>query len=210
MPMTPYRSAPVAASTLPSLAQPSRDRASVELTTLYGRAAAGDTTAFAQLYDATAARVYGLALRIVRNPAQAEEVTQESFIEIWRTSSRFDARRGSAISWILMITRAASIDRVRSAQASTRREETYHRQEQPQGLVRKDATHDLVCATLEASRVHDALLRLSVVQRAALELAYFGGCTHPEVAVRLGLPLGTAKTRIRDGLIRLRDLLEEQ
>lgn len=204
------RSIPDTASTSFQFPPPTRDCASAELTTLLKRAATGETAAFAELYDVTAARVYGLALRIVCNPSQAEEVSQESFLKVWRTSSRFDARRGSAISWILMIAHAAAVDRVRSAQASARREEAHQRQAQLQELVRPDATHDLVCATFEARRVHDALAELPVVQREALMLAYFGGCTHSELAVRLGLPLGTAKTRIRNGLIRLRDLLEER
>lgn len=209
MAMTQHRSLPDVAPTpgAPTLAK--RDRSSAALTSLLAKAGAGETTAFAELYDATSARVYGLALRIVRNSAQAEEVAQESYVEIWRTSSRFDPRRGSAISWILMITHSAAVDRVRSAQASTRREETYQRRVQPL-TVRPDATDDLVCATFEAKRVHDALAELSEVQREALVLTYFGGCTQSEVAVRLGVPLGTVKTRIRNGLIRLRDLVEER
>lgn len=181
-----------------------------EVAGLFVRAAAGDEVAFAGLYDATAARVYGLALRIVRNQAQAEEVAQEAFVEIWRTSARFDAKRGSAISWILLVTHAAAVNRVRSAQASTSREEKYHRQTTRNNLVRPDATHDLVNATFEATRVRRALSCLSLVQREAVELAYFDGCTHSELAVRLNIPLGTAKSRIRDGLIRLRELLGDR
>jgi len=181
--------------------------AAEELATLLRHASAGDLAAFPALYDATSARVYGLAVRIVRCEAQAEEVAQEAFLEIWRTSRRFDATRGTAISWILMITHAAAVNRVRSAQARTNREERYRRQTSPNDRLQLDVTHDLVHASFEAARVHDALAQLPQVQREALELAYFGGCTYADVAVRLGVPLGTAKTRIRDGLLRLRDLL---
>lgn len=104
---------------------------------------------------------------IVRNPAQAEEVSQESSVKIWRTSNRFDPRRGSAISWILMVTHAAAVDRVRSAQALTRREDSYAQQVQAHVWARPNPTHDRACAVLEASRVHDALAELSAVQREA-------------------------------------------
>ena len=171
---------------------------------LITQASAGDAVAFATLYDLTAARVYGLALRIVRNPAQAEEVAQESFVEVWRLSGRFDPARGSAISWILMLTHSTAVNRVRSARASTDRESDYQRGVQRLASGGSDTTFDLANASLEARRVHEALAQLSTVHREALELAYLGGCTHSETARRLGVPLGTAKTRIRGGLIGLR------
>lgn len=108
-----------------------RCAAEEELATLFRQASAGDQAAFAAVYDATSARVYGLAVRIIRSEAQAEEVAQEAFLEIWRTSQRFDPTRGTAISWILMITHAAAVDRVRSAQARTNREERYRRETSP-------------------------------------------------------------------------------
>ena len=172
-----------------------------ELLKLSGR---GDEAAFAQLYDATAARAFGLAVRVVRDPAQAEEVTQEAFLEIWRTASRFDKERGSAVSWILTLVHRKSVDRVRSAEASTRRDTTYH---QSDVSVEHDSTAEAAQASMEARRVRQALGSLTEVQRQALELAYFKGYTHTEVATMLDLPLGTAKTRIRDGLIRLRDTM---
>jgi len=174
------------------------------LTGLLQRSARGDRAAFAELYDATAARVHGLTLRVVRDPAQAEEVTQEAFLEIWRTASRFDADRGSAISWLLTIAHRKSVDRVRSAEAASRRESTYHHRNQ---TVEADTTAEAATASLEAHRVRAALQALTEVQREAIELAYFGGYTHTEVASLLDLPVGTAKTRIRDGLIRLRDTI---
>jgi RNA polymerase sigma-70 factor, ECF subfamily len=164
----------------------------------------GDQAAFAQLYDATSSRVVGLAVRVVRDPAQAEEVAQEAFLEVWRTSGRFDPARGSALGWLLTIVHRKAVDRVRSAEASTRRDTTYNQQNQP---VDHDSTAEAGLASLEAQRVRSALGSLTAVQREALELAYFGGYTHSEVAAMLDLPIGTAKTRIRDGLIRLRDTM---
>jgi RNA polymerase sigma-70 factor, ECF subfamily len=175
-----------------------------DLADLLRQAGRADETAFAALYDATAARVHGLALRVVRDPAQAEEVTQEAFLEIWRTASRFDPDRGSAMGWLLTITHRTAVDRVRSAEASTRRDTSYHQQNQP---VDHDTTAEAAQASLEARRVRTALGTLTEVQREAVGLAYFGGYTHTEVAKMLDLPVGTAKTRIRDGLIRLRDAM---
>jgi RNA polymerase sigma-70 factor, ECF subfamily len=172
-----------------------------QLLKLSGR---GDESAFARLYDAMAARVFGLAVRVVRDPAQAEEVAQESFLEIWRNSGRYDPDRGSAVGWLLTIVHRRAVDRVRSAEASSRRDTTYHDRNQP---VAHDATAEAAQASLEARRVRGALSSLTDVQRQAIELAYFGGYTHTEVASMLELPVGTAKTRIRDGLIRLRDTM---
>jgi RNA polymerase sigma-70 factor, ECF subfamily len=174
------------------------------LVELLARSARGDQAAFARLYDATAARVHGLVLRVVRNPALAEEVTQEVFLEVWRTASRFDRGRGSALSWLLTMAHRRAVDRVRSAEAASRNETTYHRQN-PE--VEHDQTAEAAEASLEARRVRDALAALTEVQRQALELAYFGGYTHTQVATMLDLPVGTAKTRIRDGLIRMRDAM---
>ncbi|WP_134768156.1 ECF RNA polymerase sigma factor SigK [Nocardioides sp. 1609] len=172
------------------------------LSDLLRRSAKGDQQAFAQLYDATSARVYGLAVRVVRDPAQAEEVAQEAFLEVWRTASRFDSDRGSALSWLMTICHRKAVDRVRSAEASSRRDTSYNQHNQ---AIDHDTTADAAQASMEARRVRDALTGLTEVQREAIELAYFGGYTHTEVAGMLDLPVGTAKTRIRDGLIRLRD-----
>ena len=196
--MTPIRSVP---SGVPS---EEGAPAPAELGELLKLSARGDQQAFATLYDAMSARAYGLALRVVRDPAQAEEVTQEAFLEIWKTSARFDQARGSGVSWMLTIVHRKAVDRVRSAEASSRRESTYHQENQP---IAHDATAEAAQASLEARRVRGALSALTAVQREALELAYFGGYTHTEVASMLDLPVGTAKTRIRDGLIRLRDAM---
>ena len=164
----------------------------------------GDQSSFARLYDATAGRVVGLAVRVVRDPAQAEEVAQEAFLEIWKTSGRFDPAKGSPLGWMLTIVHRKAVDRVRSAEASTRRDTTYHQRNQ---AVEHDSTAEAATASMEARRIRQALSGLTPVQREALELAYFGGYTHTEVATMLELPVGTAKTRIRDGLIRLRDTM---
>ena len=175
-----------------------------ELADLLRRSSRGDQAAFAALYDATSRRAYGLAVRVVRDPAQAEEVTQEAYLEVWRTATRFDPARGGALSWLLTIVHRKAVDRVRSAEAASRRDQAYQHRNQP---VDHDATAEAAEASLEAHRVRGALAQLTEVQREALELAYFGGYTHTEVATMLDLPVGTAKTRIRDGLIRLRDAM---
>ncbi len=174
------------------------------LSDLLKRSSRGDQDAFARFYDGTAARAFGLAVRVVRDRAQAEEVAQEAFLEVWRTSARFDPARGSAIGWLLTIVHRKAVDRVRSAEAASRRDTNYENDNQS---VAHDATAEAVEASMEARRVRDALGELTHVQREALELAYFGGYTHTEVASMLDLPVGTAKTRIRDGLIRMRDAL---
>ncbi|MGN6752444.1 MAG: ECF RNA polymerase sigma factor SigK [Intrasporangium sp.] len=171
---------------------------------LLRRSATGDEGAFGELYDAVAPRVFGLVRRVVRDPAQAEEVTQEAFLEVWRTSGRFDPSRGSALVWVLAIAHRKSVDRVRSAEAARTRDERYGA---TSGEVAHDATVEEVALRLDAQRVRRALAHLTDTQREAVELAYLSGYTHTEVAALLNLPLGTAKTRIRDGLIRLRDTL---
>lgn len=175
-----------------------------QLVALLRRSARGDEQAFAALYDATAARVYGLVLRVVRDPAQAAEVTQECYLQVWQSSARFDADRGSVIGWMLTLAHRRAVDRVRSAQAATQRDERF--------ALREPTTEadigEVVVDRMEAERVRRALAELTPIQREAIELAYFGGYTHSEVARLLQIPLGTAKTRLRDGLIRLRDYIE--
>jgi len=174
------------------------------LAELLRRSARGDEQAFAALYDATSARAHGLVLRVIRDPAQAEEVTQEVFLQVWRTASRYDESKGSALSWLMTLAHRRAVDRVRAAEAVSRQDTSYH---QNTHTVAHDATAEAAEASMEARRVRSALSELTVVQREAIELAYFGGYTHTEVATMLDLPVGTAKTRIRDGLIRLRDAM---
>lgn len=177
-----------------------RDR----LTALLRSVAKGDEAAFATVYDETAARVHGLVLRVLRNPAQAEEVTQEVYLEVWRQASRFDPGRGSPFAWLMTMAHRRAVDRVRSSQSSSTRDETWEARTRD---VEFDSTAEKAAARLDAQRVRTALDELTSAQREAVSLAYLGGYTHREVASLLDLPLGTAKTRIRDGLIRLRDQL---
>jgi RNA polymerase sigma-70 factor (ECF subfamily) len=174
------------------------------LTALLHSSARGDQDAFAALYDATSARLHGLVLRVLRDPSQSEEVTQEVYVEIWRHCARFDEHTGSPLAWMSTIAHRRAVDRVRSAEASSRREVVYEHQNRE---TDHDQTAETATGNLEGRRVRAALSSLTDVQRSAIELAYFGGYTHTEVATLLDLPLGTAKTRIRDGLIRLRDTL---
>ncbi len=164
----------------------------------------GDEAAFAELYEIVAPRVYGLVLRVVRDVHQSEEVTQEVFLQLWQTSARFDPSRGSALSWIMTMAHRRAVDRVRATESSRRRDLT----DAERGLrTPVDETAEAAHASLEALTLRAALATLSPHQRQALELAYFGGLTYADVSRVLGIPLGTAKTRIRDGLIRLRDTL---
>lgn len=128
----------------------------------------GDEAAFAQVYDETSARAWGLALRVVRDRAQAEEVLQEAYLQIWRNAGRFDPTRGGAMAWLLTIVHRAAVDRVRSAEASSRREHTYEQRHQD---VPHDSTAEAAHSSLEAHRVRTALSALPDLQRRAIELA---------------------------------------
>lgn len=179
------------------------------LEALLRQASDGDEVAFAAVYDATASRVFGLALRVVRDRAQAEEVAQEAYLQAWRNAARFDEDRGTALAWMMKIVHSQAVDRVRSAQASRTREVRYYRRDLPSRPIVDDPTHHLCYASLEAQRVRNALAELSPVQRECLELAYFEGYSYAQVAKLIGVPTGTVKTRIRDGMIRLRKLMCE-
>ncbi len=168
------------------------------------RAADGDQRAFAEVYDATSSRVFGLVLRILVDRAQAEEVAQEVYLEAWRQAKRFDPDRGAAISWLLQIAHARAIDRVRASQSQRDRDARIGVRDTavPIDLVSEQAE-----VSLEAARARKALRELSDPQRQAIELAYFDGLTQTEIAERVGAPLGTVKTRLRDGMVRLRGIL---
>ncbi|GAA1790347.1 ECF RNA polymerase sigma factor SigK [Agromyces lapidis] len=166
--------------------------------------AAGDRDAFSRLYDETAPRVFGLVRRVLVDAAQAEEVTQDVFLEAWQTAARFDPARGAATAWLLTLAHRRAVDRVRSAQASRERDlRTGIRDLE----VPVDEVAEAAEIAVEHERVSGALAELSPAQRECLALAYYGGCTQSEIAARLDLPLGTVKTRLRDGMIRLRELL---
>ena len=166
--------------------------------------ALGQEAAFEKLYDAFAARVFGLARRIVRDPSQAEEVAQEVFLEIWRRASRFDAGKGSATAWIMTLTHARSVDRVRSAQAATDRDLKVAQASTERDV---DSVVEAVESAFERKAVQRCLGTLTELQRESITLAYYSGYTYREVAELLTAPLPTIKTRLRDGLIRLRDCL---
>lgn len=168
--------------------------------------AAGDEQAFERLYDLLAPRVHGLVLRVVRDPAQSEEVTQEVFLDIWRLASEIDLERGSPMGWILTLAHRRAVDRVRSAEAARRRD---HLEAVRDPRRSRDETVEQAQSNLDGDRVRAALGSLSEIQREAIRLAYFEGRTHTQVAETLGIPLGTAKSRIRDALLRLRDVLGE-
>lgn len=172
---------------------------------LLHRAGRGDESAFADLYDALAPLLHGIVLKVVRDPAQSEEVTQEAFVELWRLAPRYDASRGSVRAWATTVAHRRAIDRVRSEQASRRRGERESEQRSVEQHSHDVADH--VVAGLEATRVRKALERLTAIQRQAIELAYFGGHSYRDVAVLMDVAEGTIKTRIRDGMIRLRDEL---
>jgi RNA polymerase sigma-70 factor, ECF subfamily len=173
---------------------------------LLRQVARGDEAAFATLYDDVADAVYGLVLRVVRDQAQSEEVTQEVLVEIWRTAARFDPARGSAKTWILAMAHRRAVDRVRTAQAAADRDDRVGRLHLPA----HDDVAEAVQNRLESEQVRRALADLTDVQREVITLAYYRGLTHREVADLLGLPLGTVKTRLRDGLIRIRDAMGVQ
>jgi len=169
------------------------------------RMARGDHEALAELYDRHSRLVYSLALRIIRDQGEAEDIVQEVFSQAWRQAGRYEARRGNVIAWLLNLTRSRAIDRLRG------------RQSRPEATSDSLLAIDIPDLTLpvdeqlslegRASRVRAAMKELSVLQRVAIELAFYEGLTHVEIAERLELPLGTVKTRIRQGLLKLKDRL---
>nr|WP_202888022.1 ECF RNA polymerase sigma factor SigK [Kribbella solani] len=172
---------------------------------MLARTAAGDTAAFSALYDRVAPAVFGLVRRVLRNPAQSEEVTQEVMLDVWRTATRFNPERGSAHSWILTIAHRRAVDRVRSEQASADRTELAGARAVD---VDFDQVADTVTTRLDVEQVRRCLGKLTELQRESVTLAYYNGYTYPEIAERLGAKLPTIKARMRDGLIRLRDCLD--
>jgi len=177
-------------------------RADADLDALLTLVARGDQGAFEALYERLARPAYGLIRKVLRDPAQSEEVVQEVLLEVWRTASRFDPARGGAATWVLTIAHRRAVDRVRSEAAAAGREQRTSRV--PAAV---DAVADSVEATLDAELLRRCLAGLSDVQRESITLAYYGGYTYPEVAKLLEVALGTIKSRIRDGLNRLRDCL---
>jgi RNA polymerase sigma-70 factor (ECF subfamily) len=174
------------------------------LETLLERVARGDERAFEAVYNAVAGSVLGLVRRVLRDPAQSEEVAQEVLIDVWRSAARYDRARASAMAWILTLAHRRAVDRVRSAQASADRE---HRTALTSRAPAFDEVSEQVERRLEREQVRRCLESLTELQREAVTMAYYRGCTYRETAELLGTALGTVKTRMRDGLIRLRDCL---
>ncbi len=175
-----------------------------ELLLLLTRVAQRDQKAFAALYDATSARIYGLVLRTLRSPSHSEETTQEVYLQIWRNASDYDPSRGSALAWLMTLAHRRAIDRVRSEQASRNRDTQYL---VASGTPEFDEVAETVAHRMESASVARCLGTLTDKQREAIDLAYYGGLTYPEVARRLGAALPTVKSRIRDGLLRLKSCL---
>jgi RNA polymerase sigma-70 factor, ECF subfamily len=173
-----------------------------DLNDLLIHVARGDQDAFEQLYDRLAGPAYGVIRRVLRDPSQSEEVTQEVLLEVWRTAARFDPAMGGAATWVMTIAHRRAIDRVRSSVAATERE-----QKTAPVNTHRDEVADEVEASLDRERVRRCLEGLTEVQRESITLAYYGGYSYRQVAELLSVTLGAIKTRIRDGLIRMRDCL---
>lgn len=171
---------------------------------LMRQVARGDEAAFERLYDLLIGPLYGTIRRIVRDPAQSEEVAQEVMVELWRTATRYSPERGSVLTFAMTLAHRRAVDRVRSAQAAADREDTVGRREVSRPF---DEVAEQVADRFEQEQVRRCLATLTELQRESVLLAYYGGRTYKEVGELLDTPLGTIKTRLRDGLIRLRDCL---
>lgn len=193
---------------VPRIIDPNQDPDSVDepvsKETLLARVADGDQAAFSTLYDEVAPRVLGLIRRLLIDHAQSEEVAQEVFLEIWQTATRFDRAKGGATTWILTMAHRRAVDRIRSSQSGRDRDTKIGiRDFAPE----YDNVAESVEIKIEHEKVKQAMTRLTELQRQAVSLAYYGGYSHSEVAAMLSVPIGTVKTRLRDGMIRLRDEL---
>jgi RNA polymerase sigma-70 factor (ECF subfamily) len=178
--------------------------AAPDLAQLLKDVARGDQEAFTAVYDQVAGPVLGLVRSVLRDPAQSEEVAQEVLVEVWRTAAHFQPDKGSAMSWVMTFAHRRAVDRVRSAQAASDREQRAALLDQTPAF---DEVTEEVEARLEREQVRRCMRTLTELQRQSVTLAYYRGLTYREVAELLAQPLGTVKTRLRDGLIRLRDCL---
>ncbi|MBL1077153.1 ECF RNA polymerase sigma factor SigK [Nocardia sp. 2] len=197
-------STPISAPACPTDRPRPDDEVARRLAGLLAAVGAGDRDAFTQFYRSTHDRVFGLALRLLRRPAAAEEVTQEIYLHVWNAADTYDIRLASPIGWLMMLTHRRAVDRIRVESSATSRDLAY-------GQRHLGRDHDIVAETVgqrsEERAVVDCLATLTTTQRETLALAYYGGRTYAEVAEFLGIPLNTVKTRIRDGLKRLQNCL---
>jgi RNA polymerase sigma-70 factor (ECF subfamily) len=181
-----------------------REASAARLAELVALSASGHDDAFAELYDLTAARIHGVVLRVLRSADHAAEVTQEVFVDVWRQAARYSPEKGSVLAWMTTVAHRRAVDRVRSVSSEVARDDRYA------AATADRAVDDVwmgVEQRLDAEMVRNGMASLTAIQREAITLAYFGGYSQSQVAQLLNLPLGTVKTRIRDGLIGLRNAL---
>jgi RNA polymerase sigma-70 factor (ECF subfamily) len=175
------------------------------LTEVLAMVARGDHSAFGTFYDLTSPIVYSLALRMLANPADAEEVTLDVFAKAWRAAATYDSRRGTVLAWLVTLTRSRAVDRLRSRATREKREESGSAM--PDAAASAPDPEEQASSQQHRGLVSAAMAKLSAAQREAIELAFFSGLTHTEISERLAQPVGTIKTRIRQGMLRLRDAL---
>jgi RNA polymerase sigma-70 factor, ECF subfamily len=181
-----------------------REASAARLAELVALSASGHHDAFAELYDLTAARIHGVVLRVLRSADHAAEVTQEVFVDVWRQAARYSPEKGSVLAWMTTVAHRRAVDRVRSVSSEVARDDRYA------AATADRAVDDVwmgVEQRLDAEMVRKGMASLTAIQREAITLAYFGGYSQSQVAQLLNVPLGTVKTRIRDGLIGLRNAL---
>ncbi|MGI9005565.1 MAG: ECF RNA polymerase sigma factor SigK [Streptosporangiaceae bacterium] len=186
-------------------ASPRRGPVQGDLDALLVAVARGDEGAYEAVFDLTSAWVLGIARKVLRDPAHSEEVAQEVMLDIWRRASAFDPALGTGTGWVMTLAHRRAVDRVRSERSHVSREIRAAR-----AVIEYDEVTEAVEASLDRERVRRCLSSLSALQRECVSLAYYGGYTYAEVARLLGVPAGTVKTRMRDGLIRLRDCMGVQ
>ncbi len=175
-----------------------------DLDALLRRVAQHDSEAFADLYDATRSRVYGMVCRVLRDRGYSEETTQDVYLQVWRTAESYDPASGSALAWLLTLAHRRAVDRVRSEQASSQRDSRYGA-----ASIERETDHvtDAVIAGEDRRRVAVCLEGLTEVQRECIELAYYQGMTYVQVSERLSANLATVKSRMRDAMRGLRNCL---